>query len=195
MGRYTGSWVGFKCVNETVEQTKTVDLDFADMDIVLPELSEEDVPPEGLHIRPMGTLNPQFAETIVTRYRLPLVKRFVRANRIDRAAFGDKQPKFGIVNVIQALNLIGITEADAKKMKLGVYKVGCIWPLEDEGLLEFSKNAKTLFFAEEKRLKAKPKTFFTHRLYVRQSMVKRRLTGIISCLPMCSCSHLNWPRL
>jgi len=158
MGRYTGSWVGFKCVNETVEQTKTVDLDFADMDIVLPELSEEDVPPEGLHIRPMGTLNPQFAETIVTRYRLPLVKRFVRANRIDRAAFGDKQPKFGIVtagkayhDVIQALNLIGITEADAKKMKLGVYKVGCIWPLEDEGLLEFSKNAKTLFFAEEKR--------------------------------------------
>jgi len=157
MSRYTGLWTGFKCVNETVEQTKTVNLNFADMDIVLPELGEEDIPPEGLHIRPMGVLNPLLSETLAVRYRLPLVKRFVRANRLDYAAFGDKQPRFGIVtagkayhDVIQALSLIGITEARAKKMKLGVYKVGCIWPLEDEGLLEFSKNAKTLF-AEEKR--------------------------------------------
>lgn len=158
MSRYTGSWVGFKCVNETVEQTKTVDLDFAGLDIVLPKLSAEDVPPEGLHIRPMAPLNPQFAESIVTQYRLPLVKRFVRANRIDYSAFGAEQPKFGIVtagkayhDVIQALSLIGITDKAARKMKLGIYKVGCIWPLDDEGLLEFSKNAKTLFFAEEKK--------------------------------------------
>jgi len=158
MARYTGSWVGFKCVNETVDQTKTVDLDFDNIEVVIPELNDADVPPEGLHIRPNAPYNPLGLELIVTRFRLPLVQRFVRANRIDRVAFGAEQPEFGIVtagknyhDVIQALARIGITDTHAKEMSLGVYKVGCIWPLENEGLLEFAANATNLFFAEEKK--------------------------------------------
>lgn len=157
MSRYTGSWVGFKCVNETVEQTASVDLDFDDLEIVLPEMDEADIPPAGLHIQPT-VFNPQALEEIVTRYRLPLINRFVRANRIDRVGLGVEQPKFGIVtagkayhDVIQALRLLGITEETARELGIGVYKVGCIWPLEPEGLREFSQNADALLFVEEKR--------------------------------------------
>ncbi len=158
MSRYSGSWVGFKCVNETVDQTKTVNLNFDELKIQFPELKDEDIPPEGLHIRPNAPYNPQGLEALVIRYRLPLIKRFVRANRIDQVTFGATQPKFGIVtagkayhDVIQALNLCGISNEFAREIQLGVYKVGCIWPLENEGLLEFSAKASTLFFAEEKR--------------------------------------------
>lgn len=157
MSRFTGSWVGFKCVNETVEQTASVDLDFQDLDIRLPQLAEGEVPPEGLHIRPR-VFNPQEVETVVTRYRLPLIKRFVRENRIDHPAFGAAQPRLGIVtagkayhDVVQALSLLGIGEDLARELGIGVYKVGCIWPLEPEGLREFSTAADTLFFVEEKR--------------------------------------------
>ncbi|WP_022951051.1 indolepyruvate ferredoxin oxidoreductase family protein [Leucothrix mucor] len=157
MSRFTGSWVGFKAINETVEQTTTVDLDFDQLEIVIPELQEGDVPPEGLHIRP-NVFNPQGLESIVTRYRLPLIKRFVRANHIDRVAFGAAQPRFGIIaagkayhDVLQSLSLLGISNEVANAMGLGLYKVGCIWPLEPEGLLEFAANADTLLFAEEKK--------------------------------------------
>jgi len=54
---------------------------------------------------------------VVTRYRLPLISKFVRTNRIDRPAFGAEQPAFGIVtagkayhDTIHALRLLGITE-------------------------------------------------------------------------------------
>lgn len=157
MSRFTGSWVGFKAINETVEQTTTVDLDFDELEIVIPELREGDVPPEGLHIRP-NVFNPQGLESVVTRYRLPLIKRFVRANRIDRVAFGAAQPKFGLIaagkayhDVLQSLSLLGITNEIAHSMGIGLYKIGCIWPLEPIGLLEFAANADTLLFAEEKK--------------------------------------------
>lgn len=157
MSRYTGSWVGFKCVNETIEQTASVDLDFGTLEIVFPEIEAADMPPAGLHIQPT-VFNPQALEEIVVRYRLPLIKRFVRANRIDRVGFGVAQPKLGIVtagkayhDVIQALRLLGVTKEIARELGIGVYKVGCIWPLEPEGLREFSQNADTLLFVEEKR--------------------------------------------
>ncbi|MFV0293977.1 MAG: indolepyruvate ferredoxin oxidoreductase family protein [Paracoccus sp. (in: a-proteobacteria)] len=157
LARYSGSWVGFKCVNETVEQTLTIDLDFNDLDIKLPALEDGDLPSGGLHIRPRA-YNPQEVETVVSRQRLPLIRRFVRANRIDRAAFGAARPKLGIVtagkayhDVIQALSLLGLSENRARELGVGVYKVGCIWPLEPEGLHEFSAQADTLFFVEEKR--------------------------------------------
>jgi len=47
-----GIRVGFKCVNETVEQTASVDQDFADLEITVPELEDSDLPLQGLHIRP-----------------------------------------------------------------------------------------------------------------------------------------------
>ncbi|MDE2579426.1 MAG: indolepyruvate ferredoxin oxidoreductase family protein [Hyphomicrobiales bacterium] len=157
MSRFTGSWVGFKCVNETVEQTATVDLDFADLAVVSPELGADDLPPDGLNIRPM-VFNPQNLENVVTRYRLPLVQRFVRANRIDRPAFGAKAPRLGLVaagkayhDAIHALGILGVTQELAEKLGIGVYKLGCIWPLEPEGLREFSAAAEALFFIEEKR--------------------------------------------
>ena len=156
MSRYSGSWVGLKCVNEVVEQTATVDIDAVALSIVSPDIPDELQHPAGRHIHPM-VFNPAQAETVVQRMRLPLVQKFVRANRIDRPAFGAAQPRLGIVSagkswqdVLQALSLLGIDEARANVLGIGAYKVGCIWPLEPEGLTEFTAHAETLLFVEEK---------------------------------------------
>ncbi len=155
LSRYCGLWIGFKCVNETVEQTATVEVDLDGFKVVLPERGA--LPPEGVNLVPRQ-FNPQQAEIVVTRYRLPLVHRFVRANGIDRVGFGMARPRFGIVtagkafeDVLQALRLLAIDNARAEQLGIGVYKVGCIWPLEPTGLREFAEGCDELLFVEEKR--------------------------------------------
>ena len=152
LSRYAGCWTGFKCVNEAIEQTATLEGEEA-LDIVLPPTGE--LPPEGVHYR--GVYAPARDEQIHKRHRLPLVHRFWRANRGDRAEFGVERPRLGIVtagkawgDVMQALQHLGIDAARARALGLDVYKVGMIWPLEPEGLREFADGCEELFFVEEK---------------------------------------------
>ena len=157
MSRFTGLWVGLKCVNETVEQTATVSLDAVGADIVVPERRSEQLPPQGVNINPRF-FGPSEVEQVVSRYRLPLVHEFVRVNRTDRVAKGAEQPRVGIVtagksykDVCRALELLGLDEARLADLGIGVWKVGCIWPLEPQGLTAFAARAETLLFVEDKR--------------------------------------------
>lgn len=152
LSRYAGCWTAFKCVNETIEQTATVAGE-EDFDIVTPPTGE--LPPEGLHYR--GIYSPARDEIIHKRWRLPLVKKFWRANGGDRSEFGVEAPRLGIVtagksfgDVQRALHHLGIDAQRARELSMDIYKVGMIWPLEPEGLREFSRHCDELFFIEEK---------------------------------------------
>ncbi|MBN9429941.1 MAG: indolepyruvate ferredoxin oxidoreductase family protein [Burkholderiales bacterium] len=152
MSRYAGCWCGFKVVNESIEQTATIPDDEA-LEIVRPEKGE--LPPEGLHYR--GALTPLLDEIIHKRYRLPLAQRFWRANRVDRPEFGVIGHRLGLVtagkaygDVMQALRYLGIDVRRAAELRLDVYKVAMIWPLEPEGLREFAGGCEELLFVEEK---------------------------------------------
>ncbi|MEZ5722165.1 MAG: hypothetical protein R3D59_11285 [Paracoccaceae bacterium] len=156
MSRFTGHWVRFKCVNETVEQTATVALDDAGADIVVPERRPEQGPPGGVNINP-HFFGPGAVEQVVTRYRLPLVHDFVRANGIDRCARRGARPRVGIVtagkgykDVGRALDLLGLDDDRLAALGVGVWKVGCIWPLEPEGIGAFAAGAEALLFVEDK---------------------------------------------
>lgn len=155
LSRYSGLWVGFKCVNETVEQTATIDIDLDSQQIVIPEPTA--LPEQGIHYRG-GPFNPQADEEIVVDYRLPLVHQFVRANGIDRLTLGGAHRRLGIVtagkswlDVMQALQLLGIDEQRAEELGISVYKVGCIWPLEPMGIREFAAGQQELLVVEEKK--------------------------------------------
>jgi len=156
MSRYAGLWVGFKTVNETIEQTSTVDLN---LDSFVPKLPDRGELPDGaLRCLNGDFVHPQLTEVNVLRYRLPLIHRFVRANGIDRVDLDTKQRRLGIVtagkayqDVQQALQLLGIDSERADQLGVSVYKVGCIWPLEPEGMKEFARGQQELFFVEEKR--------------------------------------------
>lgn len=152
MSRYSGCWTAFKCVNETIEQTATI---AGDEDLVIETPPTGDLPPEGVHYR--GAYTPARDEIILKRWRLPLVKKFWRANHGDVAQFKVDAPRLGVVtagksfgDVMQALHLLGIDAARAAQLRLDVYKVGMIWPLEPEGLREFGGGCEELFFVEEK---------------------------------------------
>jgi len=154
MSRYSGSWVGFKVVNETAEQAMNVASPAASLVIERPDPAPL-LPPEGVHYR--GAYAPVREEQIVRRHRLPLVQRFARANRIDDVRCGDASARFGIVtagkswhDVRLALQALGIDDARARALGVAVYKVGMIWPLEPEGLLAFARGKVELLVVEEK---------------------------------------------
>lgn len=154
LSRYSGSWVGIKCIGEVAEQMMTVDVD---LDAFAPVLPQKPVttPDVNAHLRPF---NPLGDERIVVEHRLPLVQAFVRANRIDQVRVEASEPAIGIItsgksyrDVCGALTLLGLDEESTAAAGISLYKVGCIWPLEPEGIKAFAAKQKLLFFVEEKR--------------------------------------------
>ena len=155
LSRYSGLWVGFKCVNETIEQTATCDVHVDALDIVLPDRG--DLPEGGVNHHPIAH-DREGDERLVYSVRLPLVHRFVRANGLDLVTHGPGRGRLGIVtagkawqDTLAALRLLGIDDARAEEIGLSVYKVGCIWPLEPEGISEFAVAHEELLFIEEKK--------------------------------------------
>ncbi|MFV0476466.1 MAG: indolepyruvate ferredoxin oxidoreductase family protein [Parahaliea sp.] len=151
LSRYCGLWVALKTVNETVEQTQTVNVD-SNFFVELPDRGEVDA-----QVNYGGSgYGPHLMDIAIKRIRLPLVHKFVRANNINRELIGGKGG-LGIVtagktytDILQAFSLLGLTQEAAKAMGVSLYKVGCIWPLEPQGLTEFAEGREELLVIEEK---------------------------------------------
>ena len=155
LSRFAGTLAGFKTVNETVTATATVSVDPSRVSIILPKDAPE--APEGVHIRP--EYDPQGQDNRVVRYKLPRAQAYVRANRLDGPVFGAERPtRLGIVtagkavlDTLAGLRLLGIDEAMARALGVGVYKAALVWPLEPERLAAFAADCAELLFVEEKR--------------------------------------------
>jgi indolepyruvate ferredoxin oxidoreductase len=154
LSRYSGLLVGLKIVNETADATAVVTLDDNPRRYVEPELAE---PAGGVHIRKeLLALLEQDAR--LARYKVPRAQQFARANRLDRVAFGAEHARFLLVtagkayaDTREALDLLGVDEADARRIGIAVYKPAMIHPLEPEALRAAATAAHEIFFVEEKR--------------------------------------------
>jgi indolepyruvate ferredoxin oxidoreductase len=153
LSRYSGCWVGFKAISETVESAASVEIPPAP-DFVTPD--DFTAPESGLHYRWPDLPGPQLETRI--EYKLAAVQAFARANRIDRCLFDNKEARFGIVttgkghlDLLEALDLLGIDEDKARAMGLDIYKVGMVWPLERRGILDFVHGKEEVLVIEEKR--------------------------------------------
>jgi indolepyruvate ferredoxin oxidoreductase len=153
LSRYSGCWVGFKCLTDTVDSAASVEVGPGRVRVRLPEDFD---PPAGLHI---GWTNyPLQVEARLYQQRLPAVQAFVRANGLDRVVLGGARRRLGIVtagkaslDVRQALDDLGIDEALADALGLTVYKVALTWPLEPEGARRFAEGLEDVLVVEEKR--------------------------------------------
>lgn len=155
LSRYSGAWVGMKCIKDTADASGSVEIDDAGLAIALPE--SDGLPPDGLNIRLPDT--PHAQEFRLVNHKLDAARAFARANNIDRVAFGQREgARIGIVtsgkswlDLRQALADLGIDEARAQQLGLVVYKVGMVWPLEPQGIAEFARGLDLVIVIEEKR--------------------------------------------
>jgi len=153
LSRFSGMWVGFKAISETVESALSIELP-PYRQFVLPEDFEP--PADGLHYRWPDFPGPQIEERLESKKAATLA--FAAANPIDRKIFNVPNARFGIVttgkahlDLMEALRLLGIDASNAEKAGIDVYKVGMVWPLEPDGALEFVKNKHEVLVVEEKR--------------------------------------------
>jgi indolepyruvate ferredoxin oxidoreductase len=154
MSRFTGRWVGFKTIAETVESSASVNVNPHQLDIVLPE--DFALPAGGLNIRwPDPPLN---QEMRLHQYAVQASQAFARANRIDKIVLDSPKARLGIVttgksylDVLQALEYLGISAEMARDIGIRVYKVGMTWPLEPVGIRDFARGLEDVIVVEEKR--------------------------------------------
>src|SRR5690554_5833715 len=150
LSRYSGAWVAFKAVTETVESGRSFSLQ------AVPDFS---VPDENRH----GTLEYSAREFLTpameTRMaqRLEAVKEFARLHPLDRMVDAAPNARLGIITTGKAY----LDTQDALKQlaaelpgtglpALRHYKIGLSWPLDLQGLREFAQGLDHILVIEEK---------------------------------------------
>ncbi|HDS1738636.1 indolepyruvate ferredoxin oxidoreductase family protein [Pseudomonas putida] len=154
LSRYSGLYVGLKCVTDTLDLSASVELPDLHRAFVTPEVSAAAA--QGLNLIPKRT--PLAQEDAVVNHRLPAAQAFLRANKLDRVVLDAPQRRLGIVtagkaylDVRQALADLGLDDQRCEQLGIRLYKPAMIWPLEPEGVLAFGEGSEVLLVVEEKR--------------------------------------------
>jgi indolepyruvate ferredoxin oxidoreductase len=178
MSRYSGCWIAFKTIAETVDSSASVEVGPDRIEIALP--SDFEMPPGGLNIRwPDPPLDQEYR---LHKYKLNAALAFARANRLDRVVLDSQHPRFGIVttgksylDVRQALDDLAIDDAHAAEIGIRLYKVAMSWPLEREGIRRFAEGLQEVLVVEEKRAVIEDQ--LKEQLYNWRSDLRPRIIG------------------
>ncbi|MCO5155311.1 MAG: indolepyruvate ferredoxin oxidoreductase family protein [Aquamicrobium sp.] len=152
LSRFSGMWVGFKAISETVESAASVELR-PDRAFVQPAIA---LPAGGLHYRWPDLPGPQIEERMEAKKQA--VFAFAEANPIDRHVYEVGDARFGIVttgkghlDLMEALRLLGLGERECRALGIDIYKVGMVWPLARRDALDFVRGKDEVLVIEEKR--------------------------------------------
>ena len=154
MSRYSGCWVAFKALADTVETSASVSIDPATVNPIFP--SNFKLPPDGLNIRWPDP--PLVQEARLLNHKLYAALAYCRANGLNKLIIDSPAPRLGILtagksylDVRQALDELGIDDALAAEIGIRLFKVGMVWPLEPEGVRHFAEGLEEILVVEEKR--------------------------------------------
>ncbi|MFL6580505.1 MAG: indolepyruvate ferredoxin oxidoreductase family protein [Burkholderiales bacterium] len=159
MSRFSGCAVGFKALSDTVESSASIEADPFHVKTLVPK--DFAMPEEGLNYRlsnePLG-LQARKQEALLQDYKIYAAMAYARLNKINRTTIDSPQARLGIIasgksymDVLEALEELGITEEKAAQIGIRVFKVSMPWPLEPDGVREFSKGLDEILVVEEKR--------------------------------------------
>ncbi len=175
LSRYSGCWVALKTIAETVDASFSTAIDQDRISIVQPS----GVPPN-THVR--WPDKPLEQELRLHNERTESVLSFARANQLNRITINSPNPRIGIVScgksyldVLQALQDLGIDDRLAEEIGLRLYKVSMSWPLEPDGIRDFASGLDEVLVVEEKRGLIEDQ--LTSQLYNWQSSVRPIVLG------------------
>ena len=155
MSRFCGTWVGLKCMHETIESTAVIEGHPERLDIITP--TDFVMPEGGLNIRLRDTILGM--EARLHDYKRDAMLAFVRANKLNRViTSGGRTPKIGVItvgksylDVRQALDELGLDEVKCNDYGLRIHKIACPWPISRRELQEFAQGLDLIIVVEEKR--------------------------------------------
>ncbi len=154
LSRFAGLWVGMKTIADTLDASATVAIDLNRYRTCAP--GGVAAPAGGRNGR--LHLTPPQQEEVHRHFRLPAALAFARANGFDRIAMDSPKPRYGIaasgkayLHVRQALRDLEIGGAQAAALGIRVYKIGLVWPLDEQGARAFADGLETVLVVEERR--------------------------------------------
>ncbi|HCK80897.1 MAG TPA: indolepyruvate ferredoxin oxidoreductase family protein, partial [Candidatus Competibacteraceae bacterium] len=153
LSRFSGCWVAFKALSDTVETSGSIDIDPFRVRTQTPDI---ELPDGGLNIRWPDP--PLVQEERLLHHKLYAALAYGRENRLNRIVIDAPRARLGIItagksylDVRQAFDDLGIDEARAVELGIRLYKVGMVWPLEAEGVRHFADGLDEILVVEEKR--------------------------------------------
>ena len=153
LSRFSGTWVGFKAISETVESAASIHLPDDLPNFIAPDGVA--MPPGGLHYR-WGDL-PSLAIESRLQYKLDAVRAFARSNPIDRTVIASTGKRLGIVSagkahldLMEAARLLGLQPDTLAAHGVAVRKLGLTHPIEPAGMRDFCAGLSDLLVVEEK---------------------------------------------
>ncbi|MDA1090564.1 MAG: indolepyruvate ferredoxin oxidoreductase family protein [Proteobacteria bacterium] len=178
MSRYSGCWVGMKCITDNIDTTASVLADPGRANVLIPD--DFEMPEGGLHIRWPDP--PLAQEHRLQRYKIYAALAFARANGLNRITIDSPKPRFGIIatgksylDVLQALDDLGIDKEHTDEIGLRLLKVGMSWPLEKDIIRHFAEGLEEILVVEEKR--AVMENQIKEQLYNWRADVRPRVVG------------------
>jgi indolepyruvate ferredoxin oxidoreductase len=159
MSRYSGCMVAFKALADTVESSASIEADPFRVEIALPD--DFVMPPGGLNARLEVEYIGQQArhqEALMQDYKIYAALAYARANKLNRTMIDTPNARLGIIasgkswlDVLEALDELGIDEQHARRIGIRLYKVAMPWPLEPDGVRQFATGLEEILVVEEKR--------------------------------------------
>ena len=154
LSRYSGCWVALKAITENMDSSISAQIDPTRVEIVIPD--DFELPADGVHARWPDP--PLEQERRLNKFKIYAARHFAYANRLNRIVLDSDKPRLGIIttgkaylDVMQALEDLGIDEREAARIGLRVFKLGMSWPLEPIATHEFAKGLEEILVIEEKR--------------------------------------------
>jgi indolepyruvate ferredoxin oxidoreductase len=154
MSRYSGCYIAFKVVSETVDSSASIYVSADSPKILLPQ--DFVLPPGGVNIRWPDA--PMEQELRLQHDKIYAALAYARVNKLNRITVDSPNPRLGIIasgksylDVLQALEDLGIDADHAARIGIRLYKVGMPWPLEPNGVREFAQGLDEILVVEEKR--------------------------------------------
>ena len=159
MSRFSGCAVGFKALADTVESSASIEAD--------PFRVHTITPPD--YVMPEGGLNARHSsdaiglvarqqEALMQNYKIYAALAYSRTNKLNRTVIDSPNARLGIIcsgksymDVLEALEELGISEQEASNIGLRLFKVSMPWPLEPDGVREFAQGLEEILVVEEKR--------------------------------------------
>ena len=154
MSRFTGAWIGLKCVKDTVESTASID---GRVDRLAVEVPDFTMPAGGLHIR--TGFDPLGDEARLYEVKLPAAEAFAHMNGLNPVVVqGGRSARTGLVgtgkswlDLLEALQILGLDEVACSDLGIRLMKVGQPWPLPRADVTAFAEGLEEIIVVEEKR--------------------------------------------
>ncbi|MHC1562267.1 indolepyruvate ferredoxin oxidoreductase family protein [Actinomycetospora sp. C-140] len=157
LSRVSGLWTALKMVTAVADGSGTVEVDPDRLAIVTPDLTIDGR--EYVHTPSATLLQPKLGpiERDLYRARLEIARRYAAANGLNRI-LGHGTARIGVVaagkswlDLRQALDTLGLDDAELERRGVRLLRVGMPWPLEPGIVERFAEGLDEIVVVEEKR--------------------------------------------